>query len=84
MKALEIKALIEGQLEASEVRVEANGNNVQLVVISDQFDGLLPLKRQQLVYGCLTDQIADGTIHAITMKTFTRTQWEKEKVFFGG
>lgn len=84
MKALDIKALIEQKIKASEVRVEASGNNVQLVVVSNEFDGLLPLKRQQLVYACLQDQIADGSIHAITMKTFTQAQWDKEKVFYGG
>ena len=84
MKALEVKELIEKGIEGSEARVEANGNNVQLIVISDEFEGLMPVKKQQLVYGCLQEQIADGTIHAITMKTFTEAQWDKEKVFLGG
>jgi len=84
MKALDIKALIEQGIDSEEVRVDANGNNVQLVVVSSVFEGLLPIKRQQLVYGCIQEQIADGTIHAVTMKTFTPTQWQKEKVFYGG
>lgn len=84
MKALEVKALIEGSISGCEARVEANGNNVQLIVISDEFEGLLPIKRQQLVYGCIQDKIADGSIHAVTMKTFTTAQWQKEKVFHGG
>ena len=84
MKALEVKALIEGSIEGSEVRVEANGNNVQLIVISDAFEGLRPIKKQQMVYGAIQEQIADGTIHAVTMKTFTTAEWQKEKVFYGG
>ena len=84
MKALDIKALIEQGIDSEEVRVDANGNNVQLIVVSEAFEGLLPIKRQQLVYGCIQSQIADGTIHAVTMKTFTPTQWQKEKVFYGG
>ena len=84
MKALEVKALIESHISGSEVRVEANGNNVQLIVISDAFDGLRPIKKQQMVYACIQPQIADGSIHAVTMKTFTTTEWQREKVFYGG
>ena len=84
MKALDIKALIEDHIDSCEARVEANGNNVQLVIISDAFEGLTPIKRQQLVYGAIQDKISDGSIHAVTMKTFTLAQWQKEKVFHGG
>jgi acid stress-induced BolA-like protein IbaG/YrbA len=41
------------------------------------FGGLSPVKKQQLVYGCLTDQIADGSIHALGIKTYTQDQWQR-------
>jgi acid stress-induced BolA-like protein IbaG/YrbA len=31
--------------------------------------------KQQLVYGALSEQIADGSIHAVNIKTFTTDQW---------
>jgi acid stress-induced BolA-like protein IbaG/YrbA len=84
MNALDVKKLIEDGIADSECRVEANGSNVQLIVISDAFDGVSPIKKQQMVYACLQEKIADGTIHAVTMKTWTQAEWQKQKVFHGG
>jgi acid stress-induced BolA-like protein IbaG/YrbA len=39
------------------------------------------VKKQQLIYKPLSDKIADGTMHAITIKTFTTEQWKREKMF---
>jgi len=30
-----------------------------------------------LVYQCVNEQIGDGSIHALTIKTYTQTQWQK-------
>ena len=53
------------------------GCNFEVTVISDVFNGLLPVKRQQQVYKCVNDQIADGSIHALTIKAYTPAQWQK-------
>ncbi|WP_263322180.1 BolA family transcriptional regulator [Endozoicomonas sp. Mp262] len=79
MQATEVKALLEEQLPDSEVLVEGEGCDFRLTVISDQFHGALPVKRQQMVYHHLNDFIANGTIHAVTMTTLTRDEWEKRK-----
>lgn len=52
-------------------RVEARieGNHAHLTVVSAAFDGLSPVKRQQLVYAALNSAIASGAIHAVHMKT---------------
>jgi len=51
-----------------------------VTVIGDLFIGLSPVKKQQLVYSCLTDQIADGSIHALGIKTYTADQWQSVSV----
>ena len=74
MEPEEIKALLQVAIEGSEVEVTVDCSHAHLVVISEAFSGLGPVKRQQLVYGALSEQIADGRIHAVHMKTFTPDQ----------
>ena len=79
MQAVEIKTLLEERLDDAEVIVSGEGCDFQLTVISDQFSGALPVKRQQMVYAHLNDLSADGTIHAVTMRTFTRDEWAAQQ-----
>ena len=78
MQADEVKQLIEQQLQGCEALTEGEGCNFQVAVIGEVFDGLNKVKRQQLVYGCLTEQIASGAIHAVTIHTYTPEQWQQE------
>ena len=75
--ATQVKHIIEQQLNGTEVIPSGEGCSFQVTVISDLFAGLTPVKKQQLVYGCLTDQIADGTIHALGIKAYTPDQWQR-------
>lgn len=75
MQATQVKQLIESKLPGTEVVVEGEGCNFQLLVISDELASLSPVKRQQQIYALLNEQIADGSIHAVTMKFFTREAW---------
>jgi len=76
MQPSEVKALLESRLEGCEFFIQGEGCNFQVTAVGDVFDGLTPVKRQQLVYGALSDEIASGALHAISIKTFTPTQWE--------
>ncbi len=75
MTADEVKQIIESKLAGSEVITAGEGCDFQVTVISDSFTGLMPVKKQQKVYECLNEYIADGTIHALTIKTYTPEQW---------
>ena len=75
MQSNEVKALIESRLEDARVEVEGEGCNFQLNVISDTLAALSPVKRQQQIYSLLNDYIADGRIHAVTMKFYTQEAW---------
>ncbi len=77
MQVEEIKTLLQQQIESAEVQVEVDGSHVNLVVVSPAFEGLNPVKKQQLVYGVLSERIADGSIHAVNMKTYTPAQWRQ-------
>ena len=75
MQALEVKSLLEAKLPDTQVEVEGEGCNFQLNLISDQLAALSPVKRQQQVYALLNPYIADGRIHAVTMKFYTQEAW---------
>ena len=75
MQAVEVKSLLEAKLPDTQVEVEGEGCSFQLNLISDALACLSPVKRQQQVYAHLNAWIADGSIHAVTMKFFSRAAW---------
>lgn len=77
MNAGEVKALLESSIPNCEVIAEGEGCNFQVVVVSNEFEGLSTVKRQQLVYSHLQEAISSGAIHAVTMKTYTPEQISK-------
>ena len=76
MQPHEVKSLIEQQLPDVQVEVDGEGCNFQLLLISDELAAMSPVKRQQQIYAVLNEPIADGRIHAVTMKFFTREAWD--------
>jgi len=77
MQPEQIQALLQDKIEGSQVDVNVDGSHVNVVVVSPVFEGLSPVKKQQLVYAVLSEQIASGVIHAVNMKTYTPEQWAK-------
>ena len=75
MQALEVKSFLEEKLPGTLVEVEGEGCNFQLNVIDDALAALSPVKRQQQIYVHLNPWIADGSIHAVTMKFFSSAAW---------
>ncbi|CCQ10376.1 YrbA protein [Pseudoalteromonas luteoviolacea B = ATCC 29581] len=81
METTQVEALLRETLSLSEVIVKANGNHYEVIAVGDCFDGLSRVKKQQLVYGPLMQTIAEGTIHAVSIKAFTPTEWNRERKF---
>ncbi|MDF2866864.1 MAG: cell division protein BolA [Gammaproteobacteria bacterium] len=77
MELQEIKALLEQQIPNASVEIEGDGYHFQVTVISDIFAGKTPVKKQQLVYAALNEQIVSGAIHAISIKTYTPDEWQQ-------
>lgn len=75
MQAVEVKRFLESQLPGVQFEVEGEGCNFQLNIIADELAALSPVKRQQQIYAHLNPWIADGSIHAVTMKFFSRADW---------
>lgn len=79
MQQQDIEKLVREQLPDCDIQVQSDGNHYLVVAIGDCFEGLTPVKRQQLVYGTLQAQLADGTIHALTIKAYTPAQWTQRQ-----
>lgn len=75
----EIEARLAALEGVSYVRVRGDGYHYELTIVSNQFEGLRPVSRQQWVYSKLQDKIVSGDLHALTMKTWTEAEWEKER-----
>lgn len=72
----EIKAMIEAGFESAQVIVNGDNGMFDTTVISDKFEGLTAVKKQQMVYATVNSQITSGAIHALSIKAYTPKEWE--------
>ncbi|MDG1473759.1 MAG: BolA/IbaG family iron-sulfur metabolism protein [Porticoccaceae bacterium] len=52
-------------------------SHFKVVVVSDQFDDLRLVRRHQLIYGLLSQELA-GPVHALALHTYTQNEWRKK------
>ena len=76
-----IEQLLTQELALAEVHVKSEGSHFNIIAVGDCFESLSRVKKQQAVYKPLQQMIADNTMHAVTIKAFTPTEWEREKKF---
>lgn len=76
-----VETLLKDALNLTEVFVESDGSHFKIIAVSDQFDGMSRVKKQQAIYAPLSDKIADGSMHALTIKAFTEAEWKRESKF---
>ena len=66
------EALAPASLSVSNTEDDPNGTHISIDCVSDAFEGLSRVKRQQLVMRSIRDELDSGAIHAIdAMKTRT-------------
>ncbi len=75
MSPEDLQTLLAEKLEKCQVTVESDGHTYHFTVVGDVFEGLNAVKRQQYVYAALNEKIADGSVHAVSIKTYTPAQW---------
>lgn len=55
--------------------VPANSEtHFKVTLVSERFDGLMPVKRHQLLYALLDEELA-GPVHALALHLYTPQQW---------
>ena len=76
----EIKATLSQALPVSLVETQdltGGGDHWQLIVVSPAFEGKGLIDQHRMVNEALKEPMADQRIHALSLKTYSPTQWEK-------
>lgn len=85
---MSVKALIERKVseamavaylqlenESHKHSVPANSEtHFKLTLVSEAFEGMLPVRRHQTLYALLADELA-GPVHALALHTYTPAEW---------
>lgn len=71
-----IKALLADSFPNAHIELESEGNHLNVLIVSEVFQGLSPVKKQQKVLAVLNERITSGEVHAVHMKTLTPDQWQ--------
>ncbi len=71
MQQSEVEALVKNAIPDAQVTVEGEGCSFTIHVVSESFEGQMPVKRQKAVMAPFADLIASGELHALSVKAKT-------------
>lgn len=77
--ASQIKTILENALKLDEVHVKGDGSHFEVIAVSEIFSQMSRVKKQQTIYGPLTEHLKSNAIHALTIKTLTPAEWALNK-----
>ncbi|MBC9131462.1 BolA family transcriptional regulator [Frischella sp. Ac48] len=84
MDKKEIEEKLKQSLNLDEVyAITDDGSHFQVIAVGDMFADLSRVKKQQAVYAPLSPYIADNRIHALSIKTYTPAEWQRERKLLG-
>ena len=84
MDKQEIIAKLKNSLNLDEVHVMTDdGSHFQVIAVGEMFAELSRVKKQQAIYTPLAEFINDNRIHALSIKTYTPTEWQRERKLMG-
>jgi acid stress-induced BolA-like protein IbaG/YrbA len=85
MEFKDVKLRVEENVEDSLCYVNefsGGGDHFTLIVVTDLFQGLTHLKKHRMILDLFKEEIASKEVHALSLKTFTKKEWEEEKKNF--
>ena len=65
---------IRAGIPGSDVSAQGDGSRMEIQVVAEAFDGASRVQRQQLVYACINEMIAEGSLHAVTIQALSPTE----------
>lgn len=72
----DIEKIIQKNMECEFIEVKGDdGTHFEAIIVSSSFENMTPVKQHQKVYKAL-DGMMKAEIHALSIKTFTTSQWE--------
>ena len=75
MTAEQLQSIIAAGIACEHLEVDGDGRHWSAVVVSAEFAGLRTLQRHQRVYATLGARMHTDEVHALSIKTFTPTEW---------
>jgi acid stress-induced BolA-like protein IbaG/YrbA len=75
MNADQIKTMIASSLACEHLELDGDGRHWYATVVSSAFEGKRAIQRHQQVYATLGDKMKTDEVHALSMKTYTPTEW---------
>lgn len=80
METQKIENIIKEAAALEEVHVKSDdGSHFQIIAVGDIFAEMSRVKKQQLIYKPLSEYIASGSIHALSIKTYTCAEWQRQR-----
>jgi len=77
LDAQHVEIVDQSVLHEGHAGAEGGGGHFQVLVVSERFQGLLPVAAQRLVYEALGDLMVNE-IHALSMRTLTPGAWSRQ------
>jgi len=64
----QIVAAVAAGIPGARIDAAVEGNRAEITVVSETFAGMSRVQKQQAVYACIQRLIADGSLHAVTIR----------------
>lgn len=75
MTSDELQSIIQSGLSCEHIALEGDGRHWYATIVSTEFEGKRAIQRHQRVYATLGAKMHTDEVHALSMKTFTPTEW---------
>jgi acid stress-induced BolA-like protein IbaG/YrbA len=79
MQAQELQQIIASGLNCQRLEVDGDGRHWSAVIVSPEFEGKRLIQRHQRVYATLGQRMHTDEVHALSMKTYTPTEWAAQQ-----
>jgi acid stress-induced BolA-like protein IbaG/YrbA len=78
MTAEQLQQLIASGLSCDVCQLEGDGRHWYATIVSASFEGKRLIQRHQAVYATLGSRMQTDEVHALSMKTYTPTEWAQQ------
>jgi len=75
MTSEDLQQIISAGLPCDHIVVSGDGRHWSAVIVSPAFEGMRAIARHQRVYATLGPRIHNDEVHALSMKTYTPSEW---------
>lgn len=75
----DLKKRIEQGIRGASARVEGAEAHFGVLVVAPVFEGKTRIEQHQMIYALFREEMQSQEIHALSLKTCTPAEWEREK-----